>query len=252
MASHGGVLPTVEECLDARNPDNELTNELVEVYYWLWLECFPATAHRSYWGKSNYFEVTPSACMPGNSKHRAYVSIASEAYFYLQLENNHTRWTRYHQEKVVKGNDVTATMMRSDPRFKARYSQPFNGQEKFRGFSDEGLHRFEELKKIVKTSRAKDLSKVTVNQPGRGSYDRLVFGREQHILTLLRGENQDKVISKNKRRKRKAEAPEVGNKKRICSREEVGEFNPSDMYDRMNNATEGDDSATESEDHHEV
>jgi hypothetical protein len=247
MATHDGVLPTVEECLDARNPDKELTEEFVDIYNWLWFECFPATAHRSYWGRNSFYEVTPSACMPGNTRHRAYVSIASEAYFYLQLENNHTRWTRYHKDKIIDGKEVTAAVMRKEERFKARYSQPFIGQEKFRGFSDEGLHRFEELKQMVKLNRAKDLKKVMLTRADGSSYERLIFDREQQFLAMLTKDNPDKVgSSKTKSRKRKAQAP-VEVKKRICSREEEGAFNPGEIYERMIQQTEQDGSSTDTE-----
>jgi hypothetical protein len=123
--------------------------------------------------------------MPGNTHHCAYVSITSEAYFYLQLENNHTQWTRYYKEKMIDGKEVTAAVMGKEERFKTRYSQPFNGQEKFRGFSDEGLHRFEELKQIVKLNWAKDLKKVKITRADGSSYEHLIFDREQQTLAMI-------------------------------------------------------------------
>ena len=166
--------------------------------------------------------------MPGNTHHRAYVSIASEAYFYLQLENNHTRWTRYYKDKIIDGKEVTAAVMRKEERFKARYSQPFIGQEKFRGFSDEGLHRFEELKQMVKLNRAKDLKKVMLTRADGSSYERLIFDREQQFLAMLTKDNPDKVgSSKTKSRKRA--------------------FNPGEIYERMIQQTEQDGSSTDTE-----
>jgi hypothetical protein len=58
--------------------------------------------------------------MPRNTRHHAYVSVASEANFYLQLENNHTRWTCYYKEKMIDGKEVTAAVMRKEEHFKAR------------------------------------------------------------------------------------------------------------------------------------
>jgi hypothetical protein len=117
--------------------------------------------------------------------------------------------------------------------FQHRYSQPFNGQEKFRGFSDEGLHRFEELKQIVKLNRAKDLQKVKITRADGSSYECLIFDREQQMLAMITKDNPDKVgCSKTKSRKCKAQAPVVV-KKCICSHEEEGAFNPGEIYEWM-------------------
>jgi hypothetical protein len=239
MKEHG-KLPTVQECLDARDPSKPLTVESLRIYKWLWFDCLPATAHRKYWGKKNFYETCPSGCMPGSKKHRANVSIASEAYLYLQLENNHTRWTNYHQEVEVEGTKVTAAMMRKEERFKPIYSLAFCGQEKFKGFSDVGLERFEALKKIVRLNRSNDLLEVPVTRPDGSVYNRIVFGKEQKVLAKIR---QVDIADKTSKRKRKAEVPVVV-KKRICRRDDE-DFSPSDII--KNRSNNQDDETTEDE-----
>lgn len=227
-------LPTVEECLDARDPSKPLTDESLQVYKWLWFACFPATAHRKYWGKKNWFEACPSGCIPGSTKHRSNVSIASEAYFYLQLENNYTRWTNYHEDTAVEGETVTAAMMRKQDRFKPLYSLAFCGQEKFKGFSDEGLTRFEDLKKVVRLNRSNDLLEVPVTRPDGSVYNRIVFGKEQKVLAEIRKENSANNDKASNKRKKKVVVPVVV-KKRICRRDD-DDFSPSEiMKERVNN-----------------
>jgi hypothetical protein len=240
MAEHGGYLPTVQQCLDARDPDIDLDDESTEIYVWLWTQCFPAAANRFYWGKHNFLDYCPSGCIPGERKHRANVSIASEALFLVQLESNRDRWAHWHQETQVNLVTVTATDMRTDPRYKAKYSLAFNGQEKFKGFSEEGLERFEELKGLVKNNRIKDLQQVQEERRGT-MVDRIIFLREQFILNRLR-ESSNKKTKKRDKNKRKRKADEPVPKKRICTRDDDDNFNPLVLFNqKMRQASDGDD-----------
>jgi hypothetical protein len=247
MEANGGALPTVQECLDARDPRFEWTAESRDIYQWLWMHCFPAAAHRKNWGKSYYLDKTPSASMPGYEKHHAYVSIPSEAYFLVQLESNHARWTLWYQRVMINGEKLSQSDIRNDEQFKSKYALPFNGQEKFKGFSEEGLERFEELKKLVKANRVRDLQEAMDVRPNGTPWKRIVFMREQQMLAYLQDCYKSKVKSSKKNSKRKKKTEEQVANKRICSRDVDGSFDPKELYEQRRSSNpeqEDDDDAT--------
>lgn len=216
MKEHDGRLPTVQECLDARNPTKEFSGFGVDVYKWMWLYCFPCTAHRSVWNRNNCFEYTPSSSMPGFEQYHPFVSLASEAYFLVQLENNYDRWTLWHQETVVRNKKLTKADMRKEE-FKTKYSVAFRGQEKFKGFSEEGLVRFEELKDYVERNRLLD---IPDHQKDLENQKLQTYKREQLMLRGLRAEyGKDRDVAAGKRGKKQAPII-VSKRKRICIRDE--------------------------------
>jgi hypothetical protein len=215
-----GYIPSSTECLKARDPGEALTDDLRDVYVWMWMEGFPAAAHRHFWSKKIFFEKTPSAAMVPNSKKLlSFVSIATEAYLLVQLENNQQRWVNW-IEDMDNNTKVTPKDLRTNVRYRTKYSSAFNGQEKFKGFSDDGLTRFEEIKQIVKANRAKDMKRAEGSQ--------VKFAREEQILEYIQGsfaaKNEGDAVRKGK--KKKLNQQEVEPRKRICRREEEDLLEP--------------------------
>ena len=89
-----------------------------------------------------------------------------------------------------------------------------------KGFSDDGLTRFEEIKQIVKANRAKDMKRAEGSQ--------VKFAREEQILEYIQGsfaaKNEGDAVRKGK--KKKLNQQEVEPRKRICRREEEDLLEP--------------------------
>ncbi len=148
------------------------------------------------------------------------------------LESNRDRWINWADDEK---NNVTVTKenLRKDPRYKPLYSVTSHGQEKFRGFSDEGLNRFEELKERVMDNRVHDLKKFSTTCNGE---DVVSFGREGDMREVIVKKFDKKFATQEANKKRRNQEKQVVARKKICSREEDNVFDVMLEWNKLHGA----------------
>ena len=156
-------LPTVKEILDLFKENNpkevEKSKRKKAVLTWYansWLPC--ASGNEYYNDKINTTVMYTDETMIGNEA-KVRVTISSEAFGLLQLENCSDKWPAMFEYKALHGDNKDSAIPRkgeeAEP-FKAKYSDSKKGQIKYGGWSAEGLKRYNSMITSIVCFRARD------------------------------------------------------------------------------------------------
>lgn len=134
-----------------------------EIFVWYFDEFLTAMVGSTSWwsiDKRGYNLLTDKTTVNGHEYEKPCVSVAMEAFALVALENNRELWK---WQFAMKKNDckaninITKEMRDKYPNLPdTMYSDKKKGQQRFGTWSDPGLKRWEELKKIIKIKRKND------------------------------------------------------------------------------------------------
>jgi hypothetical protein len=111
-----------------------------------------------------HFTALSDNVLPNSPKQELRVSYATEALCALLYENGRDKWIAMHQwiKNKPANQKLKVPRWRKDApeenkEFRAKYSDPYAGQNKYGGWPSEGRLQFVEYGKMVKTARTEDL-----------------------------------------------------------------------------------------------
>ena len=130
-------------------PEVQNSEELAMFDWWITVVLRQATCFGS-WGDSDFKYQCPSSATHAHRK-RAAVTASCEAFACLTFENNMDRWLWMNAEE--KAGRIPN---RSHPKYQPKYTGLNVGQQKFGGWSNDGILRFVELQNLVKKNRAEN------------------------------------------------------------------------------------------------
>lgn len=152
-------IPTVEQILDvlAMNPE-EIAEGLMEEQIALWyFDRFLSAA-----GPKDYWKLKVRGyCLLGDKiniggKNRVNITITSEAFLLLQLENCHTRWTNMFKLWDRDPSKDIPTKGAAALPYKGKFTDSKVGQVKYGGWNEEGFAFFNQMVDRIKNLRSTD------------------------------------------------------------------------------------------------
>ena len=188
------------------NPENKKSKDLLLWYVDRYL---PVAAGNEYWSDQiRYYKLLTDTCRLPNAaeENKVLVTVSSEAFGLLILDNCRDKWLKIFKLKEEKGKGAKIpTSGEEAAEYKAKWTKDRQGRVKFGGWDEDGYERFEQLKKQITQIRQNDANSDKAMQ----QYMKKIM-REQHGITA------DVYTKKSKSRKRTTEpAPQA---KRKCTR----------------------------------
>ena len=207
-------IPSVEDIfsvLKMTTAQLELPTNAVHKALLLWYfdRFLPVAAGKDYYGEDirHYQRITSK--MKVNGAQKVCVTVASEAFGLLVLENCRGKWQNifYYKETHGQGSAIPTTGDESAA-FKARWTDSKCGRIKFGGWAPEAYVYFEEAKEKIKQFRTVD---------GANGYD-----TQEYALKIMREEHNITADGPGKKRKRgkKSNAPKQAPPRKITREEE--------------------------------
>lgn len=191
MMDHTVELPTpgVLFSLAMRQvPDTNL-----KLFQWYWTKVLPKIVFSKKWSPDIFFYTTilDARLDAGDKSSKALFTVSHEAMICLVWENNYEKWQQQHKHK--KQNPTSKC-----PKIPGKYSSSDKGQVEWGGWSTEGLTKYNELKKAIRSRRQ--------------THAKEIRALEQKTLAALRleagidCEDHDQQQRKNRAKKRKIAA----------------------------------------------
>ena len=163
--AHDCTLPTLEALELVINRDKKAD---LDVFAWWWDCVLPKVAGaNSIWSEDVRYHTTISTYKDGKTP---YITPGLEAFAYLTIANNHEKWPyvmKYKKENRISGKICIVESVDTDknstkhkdiegkrhyigcdkhPALKVKYTEPSKGQIPYRGYKDEGLQLFSDIK----------------------------------------------------------------------------------------------------------
>jgi hypothetical protein len=244
-----GEFPTDEQmemCLKREIDVNDTLQ--MDIFVWYWNVMLPKCAGSGQvWKESQRHFAIMSEAATGNDPKNLYITPSTEAFAALSIENCRTKWTNFipiradHPGKNIKvckyqkkttivppvgtefehdGGDIRLY----GEKFHGKYTSADGGQQKFGGWDNDGLMRFNELHKMAKEGRKKADCKVI---------ERASLAIVRENLDITEATHKDHIKAKNGKNK--------GDKNEYTSWESDDEVEepPLDEDDDGNSGNEG-------------
>lgn len=184
-------------------PEYKEKKELLVFYFDRYL---PVIAGKEYWGTDQRYFHLPTDKVEIKGKQRVLVSVPSEAFGWLVLENNREKWINMFQFKEQHGQAKPIPNKGEEAApFKARWTDSKVGQVKFGGWDEEAFQAYEAWKKLIREFRKDQLEKKD-NQCFRYVRDLI---REDH------GISSETPADKKKRGKKRKTSPNATKKRAL-------------------------------------
>jgi len=202
------TIPTVEKILALLNmPTHTLKkDEHAEdraILLWYFDRFLPVAAGKEYYGEDIRYYKRPTEKMNVNGAQKVCVTITSEAFGLLVLENCHDKWINIFEFKKENGSAVDIpTKGDAALPFKAKWTDSKCGRVKFGGWDPKAYAFFEEVKEKIKTFRTNDASNG--------------FDTQNYALKIMREKHniaQEAPGRKRKRSKKDKQVPVVVTRK---------------------------------------
>lgn len=217
--AHNGDIPTMEIMEKCLSRDIDVNNPVeMALFQWYWDKYLPEEAGNGHiFKESQRHYATISEAAPLSDPNAKYMPSVGEALAVLMYENNRERWLHYIKLKKEYGHDMKVTpaiylpdkpktdqyrgkpgevIIRGDRmyvyEFKGKFTVSDGGQAKYGGWTNEGLKRFQELKKMAKEGRAK---------PNCGEIEKLSLGELRAKKGLTASTHAEHIASNNKKKK---------------------------------------------------
>ena len=195
------TIPTVEKILALLNmPTHMLEKEEHAedraILLWYFDRFLPVAAGKEYYGEEIRYYKRPTEKMKVNGADKVCVTITSEAFGLLVLENCHDKWINIFEFKAKNGSavDIPTKGPEALP-FKAKWTDSKCGRVKFGGWDVKAYTFFEEVKEKIKTFRTTDASNG--------------FDTQNYLLQLIRDKHGIVQEAPGRKRKRSKKAPQV-------------------------------------------
>ena len=184
----------------------------MKVFLWYWEHILSKNGGFSMWHKDEIrFSQLPSECtykFEHYEKDFKLFPASTEAFFVLLYDNCIDKWKEHAQWKHDHPKVRLPIMNKEnkdEPLHKTKYTITDIGQQKYGGWSNEGLEAFNQLKKDIKASRLIDIEVDTedeeTGEATTTTVKRHLFVERQALANLRRINKKDEP-KENKKRKR--------------------------------------------------
>ncbi|MCA1800815.1 MAG: hypothetical protein LC650_05945 [Actinobacteria bacterium] len=169
-----------------------------ELFKWYWTKALTKLVNSKKWCQEVYFYTTilKAKFVPFDKNSKALFTVSHEAMVCLVWENNYEKW-----QEQKKWRDVPENKKKKMPIIPGKWSSSTEGQAEWGGWSEEGLRKYNELKKAIRNNRKKEGEKLHAFEEK--------FLRKLRVDAGIDCENheQQQKMNRAKRRKLNADKP---------------------------------------------
>ena len=161
-AKHG-FIPAADQVLDALQVTEEHlekaeNSQQKEIFVWYFNEYLVGVLGKQHWSKEHRMMIYPTSRVEmADGDSRVLLTRTVEAFGLVMLDNCHEKWKNMIEYKKQHGESADLPKGKVDGKpFRGKYSDAFNGQKKYGGWTEEGLERFSVIMGEVKAWRMQE------------------------------------------------------------------------------------------------
>lgn len=124
---------------------------------WFYEELLPSAAGTHYWGADiRHFKKLGEPVSVGTHSFKCNVTISSESWALLMLENCHAKWTEMKKFKEENPSKDVPRKGDDSTKYDGKFTDAKNGQKKYGGWNQDGFDFFNKVQQQLKTIRESD------------------------------------------------------------------------------------------------
>ena len=208
------LAPTIELMLKCAHRDIDVNNaDELRVFMWYWEHILSKAGGESMWFREEYkYKVLPSNCtyqFEDFDQDFKLFTAATEAFLVIVFENCIDKWKAqcvWKHEHPGENLPTKTKINKGEALHKTKYTITDIGQQKYGGWSDAGLARFNAIKTSIKASRKNDIQ-VDIVDPETGNatptrVKRYLFVEKKALEEFQKVHKKDEPEEGTKKRKR--------------------------------------------------